>query len=391
MRVLVTGGAGFIGSAVVDRLVAEGVEVIAVDALLPAAHRDRPDYLNRGASYVFGDLRDPDVARRAVAGVDAVSHQAAMVGLGVDFGDVSSYVAHNDGATASLLEALHERRFEGRLVLASSMVIYGEGRYRCPTHGLVRPGPRRAADLELGRFEPRCSACGGDLEALAVPETAAPDPRNVYAATKLLQEHLCSSYAREHGASTIALRYHNVYGPRMPRDTPYAGVASILRSAVARGEAARVFEDGEQRRDFVHVADVAAANLAALSAPVAVAGGQPAVSRSTSAADDRERSWTWREPLRTRPVRTARRPEVVGGYRLGDVRHVFASPVLASDQLGFTAQVSFADGVRDFARAPLRDLTAARRSSHRRQLSAHVAHGSQRAPHRAGDLGPPRS
>ena len=350
-----TGGAGFIGSAVVDRLVAEGLEVIVVDALLPAAHRRRPEYLNGGATYVFGDLRDPDVARQVVAGVDAVSHQAAMVGLGVDFGDVSSYVAHNDAATASLLEALHERRFDGRIVLASSMVIYGEGRYRCPTHGPVRPAPRRVADLDQGRFEPRCPDCGRDLEALAVPEKAAPDPRNVYAATKLHQEHLCAAYAREHGASSVALRYHNVYGPRMPRDTPYAGVASILRSAVERGESPRVFEDGEQRRDFVHVADVARANLAALSAPAAVAGG-PHGSVAFNVCSGRPRTiLDLARALSSAAGPTSRPPEVVGGYRLGDVRHVFASPDLARDQLGFMAEVDFADGVRDFARAPLRD------------------------------------
>jgi dTDP-L-rhamnose 4-epimerase len=354
-RVLVTGGAGFIGSTVVDRLVAEGVEVTAVDALLPAAHRRRPDYLNGDATYVLGDLRDPAVAGRAVAGVDAVSHQASMVGLGVDFGDVSSYVAHNDAATASLLEALHERRFAGRLVLASSMVVYGEGQYRCATHGIVRPTARRSADLDAGRFEPRCQRCGDELEPEAVPETAAPDPRNVYAATKLHQEHLCAAYAREHGASAVALRYHNVYGPRMPRDTPYAGVASILRSAVERGESPRVFEDGQQRRDFVHVADVARANLAALSAPAAVAGG-PGGSISFNVCSGRPRTiLDLARALSSAPRPTGPPPEVVGGYRLGDVRHVFASPDLAAEQLGFTAEVGFAEGVRDFARAPLRD------------------------------------
>jgi dTDP-L-rhamnose 4-epimerase len=355
MRVLVTGGAGFIGSSIVDLLVAEGLEVVAVDALLPAAHRRRPDYLNRDATYLFEDLRDPDVARRVVAGVDAVSHQAAMVGLGVDFGDVPAYVAHNDVATASILEALHERRFDGRLVLASSMVIYGEGSYRCLTHGPVRPAARRVADLDHGRFEPRCPECGRDLEALPVPETAAPDPRNVYAATKLHQEHLCGAYAREHGASSVALRDHNVYGPRMPRDTPYAGVASILRSAVERGEPPRVFEDGEQRRDFVHVADVARANLAALRAPVAVVGGRGA-SAAFNVCSGRPRTvLDLARELSSAAGPTGPPPEVVGGYRLGDVRHVFASPALARDQLGFTAEVGFADGVRDFARAPLRD------------------------------------
>ena len=145
------------------------------------------------------------------------------------------------------------------------MVVYGEGRYACAEHGVVRPPPRAPADLDAGRFEPPCPVCGAPLEPRAVPEDAPPDPRNVYAATKLAQEHLCASFARETGATVTALRYHNVYGPRMPRDTPYAGVASIFRSALAAGDAPRVFEDGGQRRDFVHVRDVARANLLALA------------------------------------------------------------------------------------------------------------------------------
>src|SRR4051812_37412648 len=182
--ILVTGGAGFIGSHVVDALLAAGREVRVLDCVLPAAHREPPS-LDPRAEWLRADVRDPDAVARAVDGVEAVSHQAAMVGLGVEIGDITDYVSHNDLGTAVLLRALAARGFAGRLVLASSMVIYGEGRYRCPEHGIVRPGPREASALDAGEFEPPCPACGRALVAESVPEDAPADPRNVYAATKL--------------------------------------------------------------------------------------------------------------------------------------------------------------------------------------------------------------
>src|SRR6478736_3127872 len=263
--ILVTGGAGFIGSHIVDALLEAGEEVRVLDVLLPAAHRERPGYLDPRAEWLERDVRDDDAVVRAVQGVSAVCHQAAMVGLGVDLDDITEYAGINDLGTAVLLRAM--ARAPVPLVLASSMVVYGEGRYRCAEHGIVRPGPRAPEQLDAGQFEPPCPQCGRALAAEAVPEDAPLDPRNVYAATKVAQEHLCAAYARETGAPVTALRYHNVYGPRMPRDTPYAGVASIFRSALEAGRAPRVFEDGGQLRDFVHVRDVARANLAALLAP----------------------------------------------------------------------------------------------------------------------------
>jgi dTDP-L-rhamnose 4-epimerase len=343
--ILVTGGAGFIGSHVVDALLGAGAEVRVLDALLPAAHRERPDYVDPRAEWIEGDVRDPVTAARAVADVSAVSHQAAMVGLGTDIGDIADYVAHNDLGTAVLLRALAARGFTGRLVLGSSMVVYGEGRYACGEHGIVRPPPRSAADLDAGRFEPPCPVCGAPLTPRAVPEDAAADPRNVYAATKLAQEHLCASFARETGAGFTALRYHNVYGPRMPRDTPYAGVASVFRSALAAGDAPRVFEDGGQLRDFVHVRDVARANLLALGADVTgtfnVASGTP-------------RSVLDMARALSRAVALDREPVVTGEWRGGDVRHVFASTTAAADRLGFGASEDFDAGMGEFAAAPLR-------------------------------------
>jgi len=348
MRILVTGGAGFIGSHVVDALVGDGHDVVVLDLLLALAHATEPDYLNTGAEFQRGDVRDPDVVAGALDGVDAVCHQASMVGLGVDMGDAPDYVSHNDLGTAVLLAQLSARGFRGRLVLASSMVVYGEGRYDCDEHGTVTPGPRSVSDLDARRFEASCPVCARPLTPGAISESGRLDPRNVYAATKLHQEHLCASFARESGATVISLRYHNVYGSRMPRDTPYAGVASIFASSLARGGAPRVFEDGGQLRDFVHVRDVARANVAALCADGVASG-------ALNVASGRPRSiLEMAQALSDAHGAGAPRPVVTGEYRLGDVRHVFASATRARDVLGFAAQEDFAQGMAEFARAPLR-------------------------------------
>jgi dTDP-L-rhamnose 4-epimerase len=352
MRVLLTGGAGFVGSHIADRLAADGHDVLTLDALIPQAHGSPPPEPIADHELVRGDVRDAALLARLLPGVDAVCHQAAMVGHGVDPSDAPGYAAHNDLGTAVLLAAMHAAGVR-RLVLAGSMVVYGEGRYDCLEHGAVRPGPRSPADLDAGRFEPRCPACGRDLAPGLVGEDAAPDPRSTYAATKLAQEHLASAWARQSGGAVWALRYHNVYGPRMPRDTPYAGVASIFRSALERGEAPRVMEDGAQRRDFVHVTDVAAANALALAAAdptegfaaLNVCSGEPHTIGDLAGT--------------LAAAMGGPAPVVVGGARPGDVRHVVADPARARDRLGFTAAVGFAEGVARFATDPLRVTAAA--------------------------------
>ena len=347
MRILITGGAGFVGSHVADRLADEGHEPLLLDALLPQAHGDDPPPETERYELVRGDVRDADLLARLLPGVDAVCHQAAMVGHGVDPADAPGYAAHNDLGTAVLLAAMHAagRR---RLVLAGSMVVYGEGRYDCPEHGLVRPGPRTRAALDAGRFEPPCPRCGRDLVPGLVAEDTPFDPRSTYAATKAAQEYLVGAWARQTGGTAWSLRYHNIYGPRMPRDTPYAGVASIFRSALERGEAPRVLEDGCQRRDFVHVTDVAAANVLALTTDppagaltaVNVCSGEPHTIGDLAGA--------------LAAAIAGPEPVVVGGARPGDVRHVVADPARAASLLGFRAAVRFTAGVRAFATDPLR-------------------------------------
>ena len=331
MRILVTGGAGFIGSHIVDQLVAGGHQTLVLDRVA------RPPDLPAAARYARADVTSTDAWRAVLPGIDAVCHQAARVGLGVRAGDVSGYVADNDVGTAAGLWAMDAAGFRGRLVLASSMVVYGEGRYHCAAHGVVRPGRRRPVDLDAGRFEPPCPLCGEDLVSGLVPEDAPADPRNVYAATKLHQEHLCAAVGSELGIPVTALRYHNVYGPRMPQDTPYAGVASIFRSAIAAGDPPLVFEDGGQRRDFVHVDDVARANVLALTSTNPIPGafnvcsGEPHTVGELASILSRSLG--------------GQAPEITGRWRLGDVRHVVASPDAAARDLGFTAAVPFEAGV----------------------------------------------
>ena len=347
MRVLLTGSAGFIGSAVRVALEAEGDEVVQVDALVPQAHP--PGAGPPPETHVL-DVRDAGAWVDLLRGVDVVCHQAALVGSGVSMADLPAYAAHNDLGTAALLAAMHEAGVS-RLVLASSMVVYGEGRYACDTHGEQPAQPRARPALEAGLFENLCPVCSEPLAWRLVDETARLDPRSSYAASKVAQEHYASAWARQGGGSVVALRYHNVYGPGMPRDTPYSGVAALFRSALERGEAPRVFEDGGQTRDFVHVADVARANLAALgavaeTAPCGFAAYNVCSGEPVTIADVAR--------LVASGSGSAAAPVVTGEYRLGDVRHIVASPRRAAEDLGFRAAVAPGLGLPEFATAPLR-------------------------------------
>lgn len=343
MKVLLTGAAGFIGQRIAAQLTAGGHEVVGVDVMLPAAHGpdSRPP---DGCATV--DVADGAALEKVLDdSVEVVCHQAAMVGAGVDPSDAPAYGRHNDFATTVLLARMYAVGCR-RLVLASSMVVYGQGRYECPAHGPVEPPPRRRDDLDAGRFEHRCPLGGEELAWRLVDEDAPLRPRSLYAASKTAQEHYALAWQEAVGGSVVALRYHNVYGPGMPRDTPYSGVAAIFRSSLENNEAPKVFEDGGQMRDFVHVDDVAAANIAALHhdgggfVAANVCSGRPisildVAAQLCAAAGDRT-------------------PVVTGQYRSGDVRHIVADPARARDVLGFAATVDPATGLREFAHAPLR-------------------------------------
>ena len=346
MRLLVTGGAGFIGSAVVESALARGHDVRVLDSLRSDVHGGAPS-IPTGAEFVRGDVRDADLVGAVLDGVDVVCHQAAKVGLGVDFSDAPDYVSSNEFGTAVLLAEM-ARSGVRRFVQASSMVVYGEGAY-LGAKGLTRPAPRRVEDLDAGRFDP-LDDDGGALEPALISEDAPLDPRNVYAISKLSQEHLATSWARSTGGVAASLRYHNVYGPGMPQNTPYAGVASLFRSALERGEAPRVYEDGAQRRDFVHVRDIASANLAALDW---TGTQQPDSFRAFNVGSGTVYTiGEMAEALAREAGGPA--PVVTGQYRAGDVRHVTASSARLRDELGWSPAVSFEAGMREFATAPLR-------------------------------------
>ncbi|MEO6604536.1 MAG: NAD-dependent epimerase/dehydratase family protein [Aeromicrobium sp.] len=345
MRILLTGSAGFIGTHIAEQSELAGHEVVKVDGFMSMAHGEDPVVVD---GTVRLDIRH-DPLDELLKGVDVVCHQAAMVGNGVDAQDLPGYAEHNDAGTARVLAAMARVGVKD-LVLASSMVVYGDGRYTCPVDGDVPPAVRQEADLEAGRFDPLCPACGGDISWREIAEDTPFLPRTGYAASKVAQEHYASAWCTLEDSRAIALRYHNVYGPGMPADTPYAGVAAIFRSAIARGEAPKVFEDGAQMRDFVHVTDVARANVLAIEqvaehrpglAAYNVASGQPFTigQMATTLAS----------------AAGAPAPELTGDYRRFDVRHVVASPKAASLGLGFVAEIKPEDGLARLATDPLRE------------------------------------
>jgi len=315
MKVMVTGSTGFIGRRVGALWRAAGDTVLEFDRALDA--RDDVTGLAR-------------VTAR-MSGCDVVVHLAAKVGLGVDLRDLDGYARDNDVGTAVVLRAAGETRVP-RLVFASSMVVYGEGRYTCSRHGRVRPAQRTAEDLVAGRFDPRCPRCGGELEPGLTPEDAPLDPRNAYAATKVHGEHLGAVWATETGGTFVALRFHNVFGPGLPRNTPYAGVAALFASSIERGDPPQVLEDGRQRRNFVHVDDVARSVVAAGTVPLpagftAVNVGSPWVTTIGELAAHLSRT------------ASGPAPEVTRRYRLGDVRHITADCRAAEAVLGWRARL----------------------------------------------------
>jgi dTDP-L-rhamnose 4-epimerase len=347
MRVLVTGGAGFIGRQVVASLLNRSHGVVVLDSLRADVHGPNPTATMPAAvDMIVGDVRDPAAVDRALGGCDAVIHLAAKVGLGVSIADLPDYASSNDTGTAQLLAGMARRQL-GILTLASSMVVYGEGRGNCTEHGDQAPGTRTGSQLAAGLFEAPCPVCGLPLTPALVEENAPIDPRNAYATSKVAQEFYAANWARSSSTTVAAMRYHNVYGPGMPRDTPYAGVAAIFRSALRHGVAPTVFEDGGQLRDFIHVADVALATVTATERSSRIPAGRL---RAFNVGSGTPRTVGELASALARAAGGAE-PVVTGQFRLGDVRHITADSARARSELDWAPQVSFASGMAELAAA----------------------------------------
>jgi dTDP-L-rhamnose 4-epimerase len=336
-KVLITGGAGFIGSHLADELLAHGHEVRALDALVGQVHEEgRPDYLDESVELVEGDVRDAAVVRRALEGVDLVAHLAARVGVGQSMYEIAGYADANDVGTAVLLEALLDRPVQ-RLLVASSMSIYGEGRYVDRGGGVVDDVERERSELEMGRWEPR-----GDLRPVPTPEEKRPTLSSVYALTKYAQERLCLIFGATYGVPAVALRFFNVYGPRQALSNPYTGVLAIFAARLLNGRRPPVFEDGRQRRDFVSVRDVARACRLALTSDAAAG-------RAVNVGSGESVTVAELAARLARVLDVELEPQLTGSYRAGDIRHCFADIGLARDLLGFEPEVDLEDGIAELA------------------------------------------
>ena len=335
--VLITGGAGFIGSHVGDELLRSGYRVRSLDSLVEQVHGDaqRPAYLAEEIELVSGDLRDPDVVRRALDGVDSVVHLAARVGVGQSMYQLVEYAAANTAGTAVLLEALLEHPVR-KVLVASSMSIYGEGAYE--------PAPaveRTREQLERGEWDPR-GPNGEELTPVPTPETKEPALASVYALTKYDQERLCLLYGAAYDVPAVALRFFNVYGPRQALSNPYTGALAIFASRLMNGRAPVIYEDGAQRRDFVHVRDVARACRLALER-------DGADGRALNIGSGRSASILEVAGALTQVLGKEIEPELTGKFRAGDIRHCFADATLARETLAFEAEVALDDGMAELA------------------------------------------
>lgn len=346
--VLITGGAGFIGRFVADELLARGHRVRVFDSLIPQVHgqalhdgEGRPELLSPEVELIRGDVRDGDAVARALQGVDSVIHLAAEVGVGQSMYEVERYTSTNDVGTAVLFERLIDRPVR-RVVTASSMSIYGEGLYRDAEGALVEDAERGAVRDGMANWDP-VDGQGRPLTPVATPEWKRPSLASIYALNKYVQERTTHIMAQPYGIEGVCLRLFNVYGPGQALSNPYTGVLAIFASRLLNGQQPMIFEDGEQRRDFVHVTDVAQAFADALVLP-------QAVGQTFNIGSGHDRSVTEvAEALAKAMGKNDIRPEIVGKARIGDIRHCFCDTTLAQERIGFAARQDFIEGLAELA------------------------------------------
>ncbi len=340
-NILVTGGAGFIGSHLVDALVEKGHRVRIIDSLVGQVHGGAvPEHLNKNAEFINADVCDAEAVRKALDGIDVVYHEAAEVGVGQSMYEIVRYVKANDLGTAILLQEMVRRpgQFK-KLMAASSMSIYGEGAYVCGGCGeKVSPFLRSDEQLAAHDWELKCEACGGFLDAVGTTEEKPLFPTSVYAVTKQDQEQFCLSIGRAYKIPTVAFRYFNVYGTRQALSNPYTGVCAIFSSRLLNDQAPTVFEDGEQTRDFVHVSDIVQANLLAIESS---GGDYQAMNIGTGRATSVKKI----AELLAEGLGKDIEPIIVGKYREGDIRHCVADISRAKNMLGYTPKIDLESGL----------------------------------------------
>ncbi len=345
-RVLVTGGMGFIGSHTVDMLVEKGYEVRILDNLEPQVHGPEerlPEYRNKNAEFIEGDVRDRETLIQAIKDVEAVVHLAAAVGVGQSMYQIDKYVAYNTWGTANLLDVLvNEPNDIKKLVVASSQSIYGEGKYLCEHCGPVYPRLRAEEHFRNREWEPRCPSCGKPLKPLPTDEDKPLMPTSIYAQTKRHQEEMCLLIGKTYGIPTVALRYFNVYGPRQSLSNPYTGVCAVFSCRILNNKPPYVFEDGKQMRDFVHVRDVARANVLALERDGAdymainIGSGEPTSIRELA-------------EVLVKLYGAKITPYISNKYRKGDIRHCYADLTRAEKYLGYQPEIKREEGLKELA------------------------------------------
>ena len=341
-HVLVTGGAGFVGSHLVDGLVERDYQVSVMDNLSSQVHTSKPPYLNEAVNYIWEDVRDRSVLRDVLKDVDVVSHQAAAVGVGQSMYEIERYVNTNALGTATILDVLVNNDISlDKFVVASSMSIYGEGEYVCSECNRVQhPGVRSASKMEKQNWDHTCVDCSGELDPQPTTEEKPLDSTSVYAITKKDQEQLVRTVCRAYDIDSVALRYFNIYGSRQALENPYTGECAIFSSRIKNGKPPLVFEDGKQKRDFVHVDDVVGANIAAIESSVDdiafnVGTGEPISIEKVA------------EVLIDQYGATDLEPKITNDYREGDIRHCYADISPIKDKLDWEPKISFEDGVQE--------------------------------------------